>query len=479
MARHRSRVTPDQAEVLRYRGPMAAIVGGWRAGKSRSLADWMHDRLEAYPSARHYVVGADLPQLKRGFLQTFLALMAEYEIEAEYSRTEGTIRLIHNGAVLEPLSAKVQERILSAEADTLLLEEPQTWEGGLAAFRIVMSRLSGSPQGKRYADLVPTMRMSLNPVPVGHWVWDLLEQQKAMPYWRFSVRRNYLWPGRDAYIALQESLLDPEMRRVHLDGEWYTRGGSVYRHYSAERHATPLPGLPPLAFDPSKPLLWTHDFNVGLMCSVVAQHHEQGTFGAGRVAPVVPMLHAVPYPEIRERAVKEAQSHLLYALDEIRLPDASSADTVETFLTRWGEQARRVGVMVYGDPSGSSRSQATLDRNWDVIVGGLRAAGIRVEVRVPKAHPAIEARVNATNAQFVSGDGVGCYIDHLKCPFLVRDFQQVAWKEGASSAVIDKSSRELTHLSDAWGYLVAGERLRWESSAQEVTPQSLAGWMSR
>ncbi len=457
-------------------GPLAAIVGGWRAGKSRLLADWMHDRMESYPGARHYVGGADLPQLKRGFLQTFQALLNDYRIEYDYSKTEGSIRLRHNGATLEPLSAKVHERILSTEADTLLLEEPQTWEGGKEVFSLFMSRLSGSPQGKVYPDLVPTMRMSLNPVPVGHWVWELLEKQKAMPFWRFSVRQNFLWAGRDAYIALQESLLDPEMRRVHLDGEWYTQGGAVYRHYHADRHSSVPRGLPPLVFDPLKPLCWALDFNVGLMCSVVAQVHHQQMRVTGYRDPSIPSFHSIEREAIVERAVAEAQEHLIYALEEIRLPNASVYEVVDVFLKKWGAQARAVGVILYGDPAGNARSQVTLDKNWDVIVARLRSEGIAVQMMVPKAAPLIEARVNAANAQFVSGDGIGCVIDHERCPYLVRDFQQVAWKDG--SGQIDKRNGELTHLSDAWGYLVAVERVRWTTDTADQQPQ-FGGWMQR
>ena len=477
--RYRSRIMAHQAEALRYDGPLGAIVGGWRAGKSRILADWLHDRVEEYPLARHYVGGADLPQLKRGFLQTFRALLDEYRVEHDYSHTEGTIRLRKSGAVVEPLSAKVRERILSTEADTLLLEEPQTWEGGREVFQLFMSRLSGSPQGKIYPDLIPTMRMSLNPVPVGHWVWELLEKQKAMPYWRFSVRQNFLWPGRDAYIALQESLLDPEMRKVHLDGEWYTRGGAVYRHYRADLHAVVPEGLPPLTADPMKPLCWTLDFNVGLMCSVIAQVHHQAMRIVGYRDPTIANFGAIEREPILERMVTAAQKHLIYALDEIRLPDSSVYEVVEVFLKRWGAHAKATGVILYGDPAGNARSQVTLDKNWDVIVARLRAEGIRVQLAIPSAHPRIEARVNATNAQFVSGDGIGCVIDHQRCPYLVQDFQQVAWKDGSGLAQIDKHDGNITHLSDAWGYLVAMERVRWETEQNEQRTPNLAGWMDR
>src|SRR4051812_25388560 len=111
--------------------------GGIRSGKSVVSAEWIHDRMEMYPLAQHWVIGADLPQLKRGFLRTFEAMLIGYGIP--YTKTvDGTYRLTKSGARLESLSAEIVDRIRSAEFDSIAVEEPQTWRDGENVFQVVV-----------------------------------------------------------------------------------------------------------------------------------------------------------------------------------------------------------------------------------------------------------------------------------------------------------------------------------------------------
>lgn len=457
--RYESRISPQQAEVIECEDRAAALMGGWRAGKSRILADWMHDRLEQFPRAQHYVVGADLPQLKRGYLNTFRQLLHGYGIEHEYLRSDGEIRIKHSGATLQALSAEMRERIMATEADTLLLEEPQTWKGGETTFVDVMSRLSGSPQADAVygGRCIPMMRMSFNPVPVGHWIWELLEKRRSMRYWRFSVRENFLWPGRDRYVEIQEKLLPPDLWTVKLDGNWATFGGMVYRFYNAAVHGADAPdGLPAKELWPG-PILWTHDFNVHKMCSVICQQVKQKKISLG--------LQPNPFGPPREKfrfAVEGWQERVLYAHDQIVLRDAGTPEVTAEFLRRFGEHARKHGVYLYGDPS-AGRGQAISSTSavrtaWDDIITTLRNAKIPLTLRVHSDSPSPGDRVAMVNAQFTSGDGAGFLIDTERCPDLVSDFRMVTYKEGTND--LDKTSnRELTHSSDALGYLIYVERM--------------------
>jgi hypothetical protein len=420
------------------------------------FADWMHDRLELYPGARHYVTGGDLPQLKRGFLQTMRQLLTDHGIEFRYLSNDGIIRLA-NGAQLEPLSAQIQDRILSTEADTLLLEEPQTWDGGRDTFDLVMSRLSGSPQAlASYGPgaCVPMMRMSFNPVQKGHWIYDLLEKQKAMKWWRFSVRDNFLWPGRDQYVALQEKLLPPELWAVHLDGHWSTTGGSVYRFFDQDIHGVAVSGLPPIGLRQA-PLLWSFDFNVGFQCSVIAQAYVQ--------QPIVD-YRGHPQPQ-QSLPVPDWQRRIFYAIDEIAMPDAGVEDVVPEFLRRYEDHAKRWGVTIYGDATAGGRSQlisaqSSVRTNWKFIRSELLRRKIPVKFCVPEANPSEGDRINEVNAQFRTGAGFGTLVDMERCPVLVNDWLAVQFKPGTNQ--IEKKTNpaaaaRLTHMCLARGTLISSE----------------------
>lgn len=473
--RYKTRVLPKQAEVLAYRGGEAALRGAVRSGKTWALANWMHDRMEQYPEARHIVIGADLPQLKAGALSDFGVLLKTYGVDYEYRSTDGVYTLKHNGAKLEPVSAEIRQRVLGRSADSIWLEEPQTWADGEQTYYSLHTRMSKSPEGMLYyPEMYPELRMSFNPrqVFIGHWIWKLLNEQKAMPEFVFRTRDNFLMQykgdaqdgdGIAGYVRAQQRTLPEHLWAVELDGEWATAGGAVYRYYMREWHAEPKGGLPPIAFDPQKPLLWALDFNVGYNCSVVMQPHVQKRIVTGYepVKPIPGMAQrSVP---ILKNEIDGYRRRIFYVLDELRLTDAGSPDVVEAFIGRWGEEARCTGVLLYGDGTGGGRGQtmssaSAARSNWAIIADGLNRAGIQWEWRVQSQNPSPQDRVNAVNTQFRNPDGIGMLIDHQRCPYLVRDFQSVKWVEGKND--LDKTSdKSLTHLSDALGYAIWYEHM--------------------
>lgn len=462
------RVLPQQAEVLAYTGQMAAVRGGIRSGKSLMFASWMHDRMEMYPDAQHFVVGANLPQLKRGFLRSFTQLLTRFGVEFDYRTSEGYVTLKHNGAKLEAISAELQDRIRSVEMDTVLLEEPQTWtRDAEGTYQIIVGRMSGSMAGQKYLpEIEPQLRMSFNPSAVGTWIWEMIEERHTMPCWQFSVRDNFLLPNQAKYIALQESQLPEHLWTVELDGNWASFGGSVYQYYLREWHSEPKDGLPAIAYNADQPLLWTLDFNVGFMCSVVAQAHVQRLKVVG-YEETNPILETQVAAEITAPVIDGYQRTVFYLLDEIRLTDARTPEVVQEFINRWGAEAKRNGVVLYGDASGASRSQTSILSNWGIIIDGLERAGIPWEWRVQNVNPNPGDRINALNTQMKNPDGIGMLIDHGRCPYFVRDLQAVRYKNGKGD--LDKDTDpSLTHLSDAVGYMVwvehmllNGEKIDW------------------
>ena len=453
----RKEILPQQAEVIAYEGKAAAVRGGIRSGKSLIFANWMHDRLEQFPDAQHYVVGADLPQLKRGFLRTFTTMLDEYGIAYSYNKTDGLVTLAHNGAKLEALSAQIAERIRSTEMDTVLLEEPQTWEHGEDVFRVVMGRLSGSPAGKKYRPrLVPQMRMSFNPSAVGSWLWELIEKRQAMPCWQFSVRQNYLMPDYAEYIKFQESILPPELWPVELDGDWATFGGNCYRGFDSRIHGKPLDELP-LALDPSRPLMWCLDFNIAHMSSVICQVYEQMEQIVGWEPPGL----GLPPEPIVEFMIPGWQKRIFQVHDEIVLRDSTVENALQEFLRRYGEWIRKseTSVILYGDSTGGNRNQQTIWSNWEVIMHGLSNAGIPWEARIPANGPEWD-RVNAMNAQFRTGAGYGLLVNMDRCRELVIDWLNVKAEEGKNK-IDKKADPKRTHTSDALGYAVLVEQRIW------------------
>lgn len=252
------------------------------------------------------------------------------------------------------------------------------------------------------------------------------------PKGRDWVWRKFIEKETDAYVAI---LAAPFENRFVLDRipDFYERLKSSYndRFYAQEvlgEYVHGHDGLVYFAFDrnrnlaepeadPETPLLWSLDFNVTPMSSVVAQR----------------------------------QGDSVRVIDEIVLRRASTRHACEEFLSRWGQH--RAGVRIYGDASGQHR-QTTGSSDFEIVLGCLATVGFHPgRPRIPKANPPVRDRTNLVNALLGdAGGNVRLWIGP-RCKELIRDFDEVEYKAG--STVIDKEKDpDRTHLSDALGYLL-------------------------
>jgi PBSX family phage terminase large subunit len=218
----------------------------------------------------------------------------------------------------------------------------------------------------------------------------------------------------DYYKQLERSY-DETLFKQEVMGEYlHMNAGLVYRSFSRHDHVTELKRDRRLA------LLWSLDFNVNPMASVLAQ--KAGT-----------KIHVV---------------------DEIVLANATTEAACREFCERYYDHLG--GVVIYGDASGNSRSTKGAS-DYEIVAKTLGESAIQADYHIPSQNPRVKDRVNAMNAALRSHTGVTDLLVDKKCKELIKDFEQVAWKEGGTE--IDKDrDKTRTHISDALGYLVCGLR---------------------
>lgn len=216
------------------------------------------------------------------------------------------------------------------------------------------------------------------------------------------------------------------------------RAGNVYKGFNSARNVRPL------AFDPRRPLVWSMDFNVDPMCSVLAQWHEETT-------PTTFLTN-------------EKRQHI-NVLGEICLPNSSTQEMCEEFINRTEQYRKEAGgrllhVRIYGDRSGQSRKTVGPSDYEAVKQFFAHQPGYRVTMHLTNSNPAVRDRVNAVNAMCCNALGeVRTHFDP-SCIELVKDMLQVQWKRdsgGNTTGQIDKSDMARTHVSDAYGYFVQKE----------------------
>ncbi|HEU5023174.1 MAG TPA: terminase family protein [Bryobacteraceae bacterium] len=215
----------------------------------------------------------------------------------------------------------------------------------------------------------------------------------------------------DFYERLRASY-DENFFRQEVMGDYLNvRGGLVYSSFDRRRNVkdlAPVQGLP---------LLWTLDFNVDPLCSLVVQKTRD---------------------EVR-------------VVDEIVLRRATTEQLCEEFAARFGNPPG--GVDVYGDSNGSAMHTNSDSTDYGVIRDFFRARGVRVRFRVPKSNPSVRDRVVTVNGKLRNAaEEVSLFVSP-KCKELIDDFEQVSYEE--DSTQIDKTKdRRRTHASDALGYLI-------------------------
>jgi hypothetical protein len=213
------------------------------------------------------------------------------------------------------------------------------------------------------------------------------------------------------YEQLKESY-DERFFRQEVLGEYINLdGGRVYTAFTGRDHVEQLRP------DPRLPLCWALDFNVDPMSSVIAQ--------IGR--------------------------EMVFVLDEIVLRRGTTQEACREFLDRYPRH--EAGVLVYGDASGHAQ-QTTGASDYALIREYFLAySDVRAEYRTPRSNPLIRERVNLVNRKLRSAAGnIGLKVDP-KCKELIRDFEEVLFKDNGTQ--IDKDrDRSRTHLSDALGYLL-------------------------
>ncbi len=184
--------------------------------------------------------------------------------------------------------------------------------------------------------------------------------------------------------------------------------------YGAFRRAANVKSLP---IDQREPLLWTLDFNVDPMCSLIAQR----------------------------------SGSRLNVLDEIVISRATTEEACEEFVRRFPNHA--AGVRITGDASGNHR-QTSGTTDYDMIKRFFARIGQKkVTYHVPAANPRIVERIRLVNAKLQNAAGEVELVVSERCKELLRDFTEVRFREG--TALIDKDADpRRTHLSDALGYLI-------------------------
>ncbi len=399
---------PSQARFHSSKARFKGYSGGVGSGKSLALA------VEALSLAldnrgRTGLLGAPTySMLRDATLPALVSTLESGKIDYELQRSEMVLQLRGNGSTILLRSLDAPERLRGPNlawfgVDELTYCQEDSWVRLEARLRDpAASRLCGygvwTPKGFDWV----YRRFVADPV-------EGYELIAAEPF----ENRFLLQKTPDYYERLEASYGEAFYEQEVLGRYRNLQAGQVYYAF----HRTESQRACEYASD--RTLLWSWDFNVNPMCSVIAQ----------------------------------ASGGEVEVIDEIRLRTSSTTEVCEELVRRYGEHEGK--IRIHGDASSRRRTTNSSYSDYDLIRQAF-GADPRVELLIPRSNPPVRDRVNLVNAWLRNAAGERRLFVDPRCKGLIEDLERVAYKQ--DSGAIDKDrDPDRTHLSDALGYLLWGE----------------------
>jgi hypothetical protein len=260
--------------------------------------------------------------------------------------------------------------------------------------------------------------------PQGHdHLYDRFHFAESDPLWA-AFRFRTLDGGNVSQDELTAAARELDDRLFRQEFEASFEATAVGLAYHAFTRAA---NVRPCDYRPGAKLIWSLDFNVHPMCSIVAQ----------------------------------AEGDEVEVLDEVVLDNANTEMMCDRFWDRirpWrSARAGALHIEIYGDASGHQRRSCAAYTDWQLIRSffSQRVGQAVAHFKAGNANPAVRDRVNVVNSRFLSAAGEHRLFVSPKCKELILDLERIAWRVddlGQPTCDLDKSDRMRTHTSDALGY---------------------------
>jgi hypothetical protein len=317
---------------------------------------------------------------------------------------------LKNGREVFGFSAENYDKIRNVTLMGFWGDEAREWKNFAEVWDVLLGRVL-STGGKGIITSSPNSFDDMHKIFIE-------ERREGYGTVRFTTYENKYIPS--SAIDELKGDYDEKFAQQELMGEIVTFDGQVYYAFNRKDNAGDI-ALKKAQYNPHAPLRLSCDFNVDPMAWEICQ------FGVNQFSGL---------PEV-------------YWIDEIYLRNSNTVEACREFKSRY--PVHMAGLYIYGDATGKARSTNSNVTNWQIIKEELGKYGVHNMV-LPK-NPAERDRVNSTNAMLKNSAGVvRTFINPNKCKHLIRDCEQVSYKEG--SVQIDKTKNfDLTHPSDAAGYL--------------------------
>jgi len=401
--RQRIELFPTQRAFIESSASLAAFIGGIGSGKTFTGAVWLlRLALTAGEPLNFYACSNTYPQLKDALYPKFFGFLGQWGLREglhyTFNKTDKDLKFF-NGSVIMFRSLQNFNMLRGAEAAAALIDEAR--DAPEEAVNVIIGRL----RQKENAQL------KITTTPAGfNWIYDWYMDGRLDVY-RMPTEENTKLPK--SYIEHLKNQYSGDFLRQELFADFVNFGGKlVYNEFSRRKNIFVYKG----DLGDDEPVYVGLDFNVDPFCAVAAFERD-GVF---------------------------------YFFDEIVLRGLTIADMTREIHRRYGKRGKRP-IYIYPDASARNRNVAKMT----TILYDLQRSFGTDRVRYFSSNPRVVNRIQTTN-NYLRDKKI--MIDE-RLEVLIRDLERVKYKE-TGAMEIDKSDAQLTHASDALGYLIYYESVK-------------------
>ena len=423
--------TPHEKQLEFHSSPARYRVASWgrQSGKSTACLNELLKRAWENPGTRYWFVSPTYPQARIQYRRLVGMLWSCAELMVKKNQTELRVRLINQSEISfksgENFDNLRGETLHGAVVDEVRDQHPELWPQVL---RPMLTTTKG------WAAFVST--------PNGFdSFYDLAERAKTDPDWAVIKAPSTCNPlfTHEEYEAAKRELSEAEFDQEINANFRDLHSGSVYVSFSEENLTERSPFLSDGIYTPLLPLVIGLDFNLSPMSWAIGQTRNETFYFFDEIF-------------LKKSHTQEAATELVQRIQALDIKAPTQ-------------------VILAGDATGKAGQRAAAGKSdYSILFEALTQAGIRFENRTPEANPAIKDRINVMNAKLKSATGVRQLFIHPKrCPRLVTDLQRVVWKQGGSFILDQTTNPELTHMSDAVGYVVHALSKLWQPAVGKLS----------
>ena len=393
---------PHQWDFLTSDKTINGLVAGFGAGKThifiRKTLLNMFKRTNSSGVSNGWIIYPTFDLAEELFVQPFMELLDDINCPYEYNQSKHRFRTAAGNIKIYQLQKP--QRIIGAELTFIGFDEfdVESWKNCDIAFKKAIGRMRGSDNCEIYIVTSPEGFHYTHKI----FVTDDNDDRYLV---RGKTTDNTYLPKQ--YVKLLESNYDEQLLKAYRDGEFVNLSAlSTYHSFSRENNVKEV------NYDPKKPIYIGQDFNSDPLCAVLFQKHYDK-------------------PNIR-------------VFKTYSLSHAGEGDLLTERLCQQIKQEYPNNIY-YSYPDATGRAKHSSARYSDIDI--LRR---HFKVRVKHINPLVVNRVNAMNKALQDN-----LIIDPSCQDLINDLERTVNKPNTRE--IDKSNKELTHLTDALGYSVEWE----------------------